>query len=118
MEFLTRITVQGLSILSTLFVLAIGFGVLLIVIMFLIDANQSKNAVRRNFPVVGRFRDLFARLGEFFRQYFFALDREEMPFNRAERDWIYTSAAGEDKASMNPPAVNGRLQPGMPVNGI
>ena len=96
MEFLTRITVQGLSILSTLFVLAIGFGVLLIVIMFLIDANQSKNAVRRNFPVVGRFRDLFARLGEFFRQYFFALDREEMPFNRAERDWIYTSAAGED----------------------
>ena len=40
MEFLTRITVQGLSILSTLFVLAIGFGVLLIVIMFLIYANQ------------------------------------------------------------------------------
>jgi hypothetical protein len=39
-------------------------------------------------PVVGRFRDLFITLGEFFRQYFFAMVREEMPFNRAERTWI------------------------------
>jgi hypothetical protein len=36
------------------------------------------------------------RLGEFFRQYFFVLDREELPFNRAERDWIYRSSAGID----------------------
>ncbi|MAP93515.1 MAG: FMN-binding glutamate synthase family protein [Ponticaulis sp.] len=96
MEFLTQVTMRGLSILSTLFVLAVGFGVLLIVVLYFIDANQSRSAVRRNFPVVGRFRDLFIRLGEFFRQYFFALDREEMPFNRAERDWIYKSAKGED----------------------
>jgi len=96
MQFLTDLTVRGLSILSTLFVLAVGFAVIIIIIFFLIDANQSKSAVRRNFPVVGRFRDLFIRMGEFFRQYFFALDREEMPFNRAERDWIYKSAKGED----------------------
>lgn len=96
MNLLTSITMRGLDILSTIFVLSVGLAVLVIAVLFLIDANQSKSAVRRNFPVVGRFRDLFIRMGEFFRQYFFALDREEMPFNRAERDWIYKSAAGED----------------------
>lgn len=96
MEFLTSVTMRGLSILSTLFVLAVGFGILALVFLLLIDSNQSKDAVRRNFPVIGRFRDLFIRMGEFFRQYFFALDREEMPFNRAEREWIYKSAKGED----------------------
>ena len=35
-------------------------------------------------------------LGEFFRQYFFAMDREEMPFNRTERQWAYRAAKGED----------------------
>ena len=96
MELLTSITVRGLSILSTLFVLVVGFAVITLVILFLLDANQSRDAVRRNFPVIGRFRDLFIRMGEFFRQYFFALDREEMPFNRAEREWIYKSARGKD----------------------
>ena len=35
---------------------------------------------------------MFEKLGEFFRQYFFAMDREEMPFNRAERSWVYRAA--------------------------
>jgi hypothetical protein len=35
-------------------------------------------------------------LGEFFRQYFFAMDREEMPFNRAERDWVHRAANNTD----------------------
>ena len=64
--------------------------------MYIADVSQSRDAVRHNYPVVGRFRELFTRLGEFFRQYFFALDREEMPFNRAERDWIYKSAKGKN----------------------
>ena len=51
--------------------------------------------MRHNYPLIGRFRALFTHLGEFFRQYFFALDREEMPFNRAERDWITKSAKGK-----------------------
>jgi hypothetical protein len=48
--------------------------------------------VLRNYPVVGHFRSIFSSLGEFFRQYFFAMDREEMPFNRAERDWVHRAA--------------------------
>ncbi len=66
----------------------LGIIALSILVMFIIDITQTKNSVRRNYPVLGRFRGLFSHLGEFFRQYFFAQDREEMPFNRAEREWI------------------------------
>ena len=38
---------------------------------------------------------LFTKLGEFFRQYFFAMDREELPFNRAQRDWVGRAASGQ-----------------------
>jgi len=88
MELLSRSAAQGLSILGNLFLFVIGAAMLLILILFIIDVTQTKDAVRRNFPVIGRFRGIFSNLGEFFRQYFFAMDREEMPFNRAERDWI------------------------------
>ena len=93
---LTRVTMDGLGFLSTLFVFVIGLFAAVIVVMFLIDIMQTRDAVRRNFPVLGRFRYLFSTLGEFFRQYFFAMDREEMPFNRAEREWVYKSSSGED----------------------
>ena len=81
---------------SSLLVFALGLGLLAIVVMFVIDVTQTKSAVRRNFPVVGRFRYLFENMGEFFRQYFFAQDREEMPFNRAQRSWVYRAAKGVD----------------------
>jgi glutamate synthase domain-containing protein 2 len=84
------------DILAFVFVALIVIGLLAIAVMFVIDVTQTKHAIRRNFPVIGRFRYLFERLGEFFRQYFFALDREEMPFNRAERAWVYRSAKGVD----------------------
>ncbi len=94
MDLLQQFTMDGLRFLSTIFIFIIGLAVLSVIVMFIVDISQSKDAVRHNYPVVGRFRELFTRLGEFFRQYFFALDREEMPFNRAERDWIYKSAKG------------------------
>ena len=87
---------DGLSLLSSLFVVAVGLFALMIVVMFIADVSQTQDAIRRNYPVIGRFRYLFTRLGEFFRQYLFALDREELPFNRAERDWVYRSSAGAD----------------------
>ena len=89
MSFLADVTMNTLSALSTLFVFAIGAVCVILVVLFILDVSQTGDAVRRNNPVVGRFRHLFGTLGEFFRQYFFAMDREEMPFNRAERDWIY-----------------------------
>lgn len=67
-----------------------------LLLLYLIDRNQSRHALRRNYPVLARFRYLFEHLGEFFRQYFFAMDREEMPFNRAERSWVYRAAKKVD----------------------
>ncbi len=66
------------------------------IVLFVIDVVQTRSAVRRNYPVLGRFRRLFVHLGEFFRQYFFAMDREEKPFNRAERTWAERAAVNVD----------------------
>ncbi len=66
--------------------------IIYIIILYIIDITQTKQAIRRNYPVVGRFRYFFEHMGEFFRQYFFSMDREEMPFNRAQRSWIYRAA--------------------------
>jgi len=96
METISEVIFPILSVLSVLLVLAIGLGVATVAVFFVVDIRQSKDAVRRNYPVLGRFRSLFSALGEFFRQYFFAMDREEMPFNRAERDWVEKSSEGND----------------------
>lgn len=79
---------------AILFLLAALAGIALI--LYLLDRLQSKNAIRRNFPLIGRFRSLFEYLGEFFRQYFFAMDREELPFNRAQRNWVYNASQNAD----------------------
>jgi glutamate synthase domain-containing protein 2 len=87
---------QILALFTYLFVFLIGMALLWLCVLYIIDVTQTKHAIRRNFPVLGRFRYLFERLGEFFRQYFFAQDREEMPFNRAERAWVYRASKGVD----------------------
>lgn len=87
---------QTLTVLAGIFIFLIGLAIATTAVMFFIDSNQRKDTIRANYPVLGRFRSFFTTLGEFFRQYFFAMDREEMPFNRAERDWVYHSAKGQD----------------------
>lgn len=72
-----------LEILAQAFVFILGLVALIIVVLAIIDRVQTGDAIRRNYPVIGRFRHIFTALGEFFRQYFFAMDREELPFNRA-----------------------------------
>ncbi len=83
-----EVVANSLQILSVIIVLGIGLVLLIAAVMYVVDRSQTEDAVRRNYPVIGRFRKVFTELGEFFRQYFFAMDREELPFNRAQRDWI------------------------------
>ncbi|MGF1758560.1 FMN-binding glutamate synthase family protein [Photobacterium sagamiensis] len=87
----------SVDFLSSLFILVVGTGVLVIIYFYIVDISQHKQAIRHNYPVIGRFRYLFEKQGEFFRQYFFAMDREEMPFNRAERSWVYKAAKNVDR---------------------
>ncbi|WP_296421053.1 FMN-binding glutamate synthase family protein [Pseudooctadecabacter sp.] len=81
--------------LAVALIVAMGLVIAMIAVLFVIDRLQTQDAIRRNYPVVGRFRYLFTALGEFFRQYFFAMDREELPFNRAQRDWVKHAAGGK-----------------------
>jgi len=83
-------------------VLSYGIGTVLgflliggLIFLIIHDVTQKKHTVLRNYPVIGRLRFFFEDLGEYFRQYFFANDREEMPFNRATRGWVYKLAKNE-----------------------
>ena len=83
-----------LNFLAVAFVFIVGLIAAVAAVMFVIDRLQTHDAIRRNYPVLGRFRHLFSTLGEFFRQYFFAMDREELPFNRAQREWVKRAGEG------------------------
>ena len=96
MDRLQAFTLQFLEISVLLFSFLIGLGLLTIAVMYIVDRTQTEQTIRRNYPVIGRFRYFFEHLGEFFRQYFFALDREELPFNRAQRSWVYRAAKNID----------------------
>ncbi len=118
MDNFTDMALSGLNILGSLFLFVIGLLLVVVIVLFFIDVTQTKDAVRRNYPVIGRFRKVFSTLGEFFRQYFFAMDREEMPFNRAERDWI--TEVGEHGSGTVPFGSTRNLTPGAAIfaNGM
>ena len=67
----------------------------LLIFWYLRDITQKRHTVLRNFPIIGHLRFFFENLGEYFRQYFFLGDRDEMPFNRATRAWVYRLAKNE-----------------------
>ena len=93
---LSGFALATLEILAFLFIFAIGAIIVIVAILYVIDRSQTKQAIRHNYPVIGRFRYFFEHMGEFFRQYFFAMDREELPFNRAERSWVYRASKDID----------------------
>ena len=61
-------------------------------IIIIYDLFQKKHTIIRNFPIVGHFRYWIETIGPELRQYIVANDKEEMPFNRSERSWIYATA--------------------------
>lgn len=78
--------------------LGVLFALVLLLLLFYLyvrDITQKRHTVLRNFPVIGHLRFFLENLGEYFRQYFFLGDREEMPFNRATRGWVYRMAKNE-----------------------
>ncbi|MEN1786162.1 MAG: FMN-binding glutamate synthase family protein [Bacteroidota bacterium] len=57
---------------------------------------QRSHTIKHNYPVVGHLRYWLESIGPEMRQYFVANNREELPFNRIERGWIYASAKKEN----------------------
>ena len=66
--FYMEVVANTLQILSVAIVLAIGLVFVTAAVLYVIDRSQTEDAVRRNYPVIGRFRSLFTELGDFFRQ--------------------------------------------------
>ncbi len=60
---------------------------------------QTEHSLLRNFGVVAQGRYLIESVGPELRQYLFASDTEERPFNRVERAEIYRKAKDIDSAS-------------------
>ena len=96
MDYLSSLATQVIQWSALLFVFLLFIALISVVVMYWSDTHQTTQTIRRNYPVIGRFRYLFEHMGEFFRQYFFAMDREERPFNRAERSWAYRAAKKVD----------------------
>lgn len=95
-DFIFYITVH--VIVAAIF---LGLCATLLTILFLYwqDVRQSESALRRNYPVLAHFRYTLEELGVFLRQYFFSTDREEKPFNRADRAWVYKAAKNLEKSA-------------------
>jgi glutamate synthase domain-containing protein 2 len=85
-----------LDFMAAVFIFVIALGVLGIVILYIYDRVQTCNAILNNYPVLGHFRYLFLRLGEFYRRYFSNRDWDGLPFSRAVRNWIYDASFGDD----------------------
>lgn len=95
-DTITTLAIDFIAVIGLILLVLLLVGLVSALVMYQIDKRQTTHTIRRNYPLLGRFRYLFENLGEFFRQYFFAMDREEMPFNRAQRSWVYRAAKNLD----------------------
>ncbi len=70
-------------------------AVLILIALYDVFFNK-KHTIKHNFPLLGRMRYMLERIGPELRQYIVANNREELPFNRIERSWIYASAKNQN----------------------
>ncbi len=64
--------------------------------MLISDLRNKSQTIKHNFPVLGRLRYFLESIGPELRQYIVANNREELPFNRSQRAWIYASSKKEN----------------------
>lgn len=76
-----------------LLVTVVVIGIILFV--YARDKRQTREPIRRRYPVLVWGRKLLVGLGPFLRQYLFMNDQEETPYNRITRNWIYQTSQGE-----------------------
>jgi glutamate synthase domain-containing protein 2 len=76
-----------------LITLTIVLGILFSVAVH--DANQTKHALLRNYPLIGRLRWFFEEERSKIQQYFIEHDTNGTPYNREKRSDVYQKAKGE-----------------------
>jgi glutamate synthase domain-containing protein 2 len=57
-----------------------------------LDLLQDKQAIRRNYPILGHIRFFLESIRPEIRQYFLETDTEKIPFSRAQRSLVYQRA--------------------------
>ena len=67
-----------------------------LIIMGIFDITQKKHTIRRNFPLLGRFRYVLESIRPEIMQYFVETDTEGRPINRILRSLVYRRAKGEN----------------------
>lgn len=72
------------------------FFIVIVVAIYDIFISAKRHTILHNFPVIGHIRYWLETIGPEMRQYWVANDKEEMPFNRDERSWIFASAKGQN----------------------
>src|SRR3990167_2108686 len=70
------------------FLLIILIAFIGLMVIYIWDVTQKEHTILRNYPVIGHIRYIAEDLGVYLRQYFYARDREELPFNRDQRQWV------------------------------
>jgi glutamate synthase domain-containing protein 2 len=95
--------------------LSIGIGILIFFIcVFIYDFTQRSHAIQRAFPIVGHLRYFLEMIGPELRQYWVAHDKEERPFDRTERRWIYSTAKGQN-SNFGFGTTEVQYEPGYPI---
>ena len=56
------------------------------------DLTQTRQSIRRNYPLLSHFRFFFEMIRPEIRQYLLEDDNEETPFSRAQRSIVYQRA--------------------------
>lgn len=74
------------------FVLLLLLIAMTLLIVYIYDIRQKSHTILRNYPIIGHLRYITEDLGVYLRQYWFEGDRDELPFNRAQRSWVYKAA--------------------------
>ncbi len=73
-------------------IIAIIGALIFLVYLFSIDRTQKRHAILRNYPVLGRIRYFFEKIGPEMRQYWFDADLEGKPFSRVDYEHIVKGA--------------------------
>lgn len=90
------LTTSMLTILLMLMLLIMITPPLLIFYLWRRDRNQREHSVLRNFPILGKLRYIFEKMGPELRQYLFLNDNEAKPFSR--NDYESAVIAGKYKS--------------------
>lgn len=70
-----------------------GYILFVLALIFIRDVFiQKTHTIQHNYPVIGHIRYMLEKIGPELRQYIVANNREELPFNRSQRSWVYASS--------------------------